>query len=73
MIMKPEPISKSNLIEKHPLILFFVFAYFFFFVSLLIIGLIKQFVQIPDMLMQAFVVIASWTPNLAVILIVWKF
>lgn len=70
--MNPEPISKSNLIEKHPLILFFVFAYFFFFVSLLLIGLIRRFVHIPEPLMQVFVAFASWTPNLAAILIVWK-
>lgn len=69
--MNPNPISKSNLIEKHPLIFFFVFAYFFFFVSLLIIGLIKRFVHIPDTMMQVFVAIASWTPNLAALLIVW--
>jgi CAAX protease family protein len=72
MTMNPKPISKSNLIEKHPLILFFVFAYFFFFVSLLLIGLIRRFVHIPDTLMQVFVAFASWTPNLAAILIVWK-
>jgi uncharacterized protein len=72
MTMNPKPISKSNLIDKHSLILFFVFAYFFFFVSLLFIGLIKRFVQIPDTVMQVFVAIASWTPNLAAILIVWK-
>jgi len=70
--MNPKSVSKSNLIEKHPLILFFVFAYFFFFVSLLLIGLIRRFVHIPDTVMQLFVAFASWTPNLAAILIVWK-
>jgi membrane protease YdiL (CAAX protease family) len=72
MTMNPKLIGKSNLIEKHPLILFFVFAYFLFFVSLLLIGLIRRFVHIPDTLMQVFVAFASWTPNLAAILIVWK-
>lgn len=70
--MNPKPISKSNLIEKHPLILFFVLAYFFFFVSLLIIGLIKRFVQIPGTMMHMLVAVASWTPNLAAILVVWR-
>ncbi len=62
----------KNLIEKHPLLLFFVFAYLFFFMSLLIIGIIINIVQIPDVVMQICVAIASWTPNIAAILIVWK-
>jgi membrane protease YdiL (CAAX protease family) len=72
MTMNTKSVSKSTLIEKHPLILFFVFAYFFFFVTLLSIGLIKRFVPISDTMMQVFVAIASWTPNLAAILVVWK-
>jgi uncharacterized protein len=72
MTMNTKSASKSTFIEKHPLLLFFVFAYFFFFVSLLLIGFIKRFVYIPDTMMQVYVAIASWTPNLAAILVVWK-
>lgn len=70
--MNTKPINKINLIEKYPLMFFFVLAYFFFFIFLLIIGLLKQFIHIPETMMQVLVAFASWTPNLAAILVLRK-
>lgn len=70
MVMNSTSASKHSLKEKHPLVLFFVFAYFFFIVFLLIIGPIKNFVLISETITQILVAVASWTPNIAAILVV---
>jgi membrane protease YdiL (CAAX protease family) len=57
---------------KRPLFMFFVLAYLFFFLSLLVIGIINNLIHLPAAIMPILVAMASWTPNIAAILIVWK-
>lgn len=56
--------------KKHPLLAFFVLAYGFFVVALLAIGGIVYTWPVSPQWMNALKLIASWTPNMAVLVVV---
>jgi uncharacterized protein len=63
--------TNKNLVQKYPLLGFFVLAYVFFFASLMVIGVFVFNVSISPFVMQWFVALGSWTPNLAAFVVLW--
>ena len=60
---------EKNLIKTYPLLAFFILAYLFFFLALLIIGGITRVVSISPTFLNTLVVFAAWTPNLAALFV----
>ncbi len=63
-------VNEKNLIKKYPLVAFFVLAYVFFFLVLMVIGGIFTLVSISPFVLDWLTAIASWTPNVAAVLVV---
>jgi uncharacterized protein len=64
-------VNEKNLIKKYPLIVFSVFSYVFFLLVLLAIGVTLNTFSISPFVMNWLIAIGSWTPNVAVLLVVW--
>ena len=62
--------DEKNLIKKYPLAAFFVLAYVFFFLMLMVIGGIFTLVPISPFVLDWLTAIASWMPNVAAVLVV---
>ncbi len=62
--------NEKNLIKKYPLGAFFVLADVFFFLTLMVIGGIFTLVSISPFVLDWLTAIASWTPNVAAVLVV---
>ncbi len=60
---------KGNLLQRRPLVSFFVLAYLFFLITILIIGAVVSLTSVSDVLMGLLIAIASWTPNLAALVV----
>lgn len=62
--------SEKKLLKRYPLLAFFVLAYLFFFVMLMLIGGLLKLVSVSPTVMSILIAIASWTPNLAAVVLV---
>ena len=62
--------SENNLLKRYPLLVFFVLAYLFFILALILIGGLLKMVSVSPTMMSILVTLASWTPNLAAVLLV---
>ena len=62
---KPE----RNLLRTHPLVSFFILSYLFFLIALLIIGAVVSLTSVSDIVMGLLIALASWTPNLAAVVV----
>jgi len=60
---------KRNLLKRYPLISFFVLSYLFFMITIMIIGAVVTLTSVSDIIMGLLIAIASWTPNLAAVVI----
>ncbi len=60
---------KGNLLQRRPLVSFFVLAYLFFLITILIIGAVVSLTSVSDVLMGLLIAIASWTPNLGALVV----
>jgi membrane protease YdiL (CAAX protease family) len=63
--------TEKNLVRKYALLVFFVLAYVFFFVTLMVIGLFVFTVGISPFVLSWLIAIGSWTPNLAAFVVLW--
>jgi len=64
---KREP--KRNILIKYPLASFFVLSYLFFLVAIMIIGAVVSLISVSNIFMGFLIAFASWTPNLAAVVI----
>lgn len=62
--------SEKNLLKRYPLPAFFVFAYLFFFLALALIGGLLKMISVSPTVMSILIALASWTPNLAAVIVV---
>lgn len=62
---KPE----SNWLRTHPLVSFFILSYLFFLIAILIIGAVVSLTSVSDIVMGLLIALASWTPNLAAVVV----
>ncbi len=60
---------KNNLLRKYPLVSFFVLCYIFFLITILIIGAVVSLTSVSDIVMGLLIACASWTPNLAAVVV----
>ena len=60
---------KSNLFRKYSLVSFFILAYLFFLIAILIIGAVVSLTTVSDFIMGLLIAFASWTPNLAAVVV----
>jgi len=60
---------KRNILSKHPLASFFVLSYLFFLIALLLIGAVVSLTAVSDIFMGLLIAVASWTPNLAAVVV----
>jgi membrane protease YdiL (CAAX protease family) len=70
MTTDPNHELKKNLLQRYPLGSFFVLSYLFFLIAILIIGAIVSLTSVSDIFMGLLIAFASWTPNLAAIVVV---
>ncbi len=61
--------QKRNLLRKYPLVSFFVLSYLLFLIAILIIGAIVSLTSVSAISMSLLVAFASWTPNLAAVVV----
>ena len=61
---------EKNLLKRYPLVAFFVLAYLFFFIVLMLIGGLLKMISVSPTVMSTLIALASWTPNLAVVVLV---
>ena len=59
----------KKFLKQHPLGSFFVLAYLFFLMTILVIGAVVSFTSVSDFVMGLLIALASWTPNLAAIIV----
>lgn len=64
-------VTEKNFVKKYPLLVFFVLAYVFFTISLLIAGVFVFTFSISQFALEWFVALGSWTPNLAAAIVLW--
>jgi membrane protease YdiL (CAAX protease family) len=62
--------SEKNLLKRYPLVAFFVLAYLFFFLALMLIGGLLKMISVSPTGMSVLIALASWTPNLAAVVLV---
>jgi membrane protease YdiL (CAAX protease family) len=60
---------KSNLLRRFPLVSFFVLSYLFFLIAILIIGAVVSLTSVSVIFMGLLIAFASWTPNLAAVVV----
>ena len=61
--------SGKNLLKRYPLISFFVLSYLLFLIAIMIIGAVVGLTTVSDFLMGLLIAFASWTPNLAAVVV----
>jgi uncharacterized protein len=61
--------SKKNLLRKYPLGSFFILSYLFFLIAIMIIGAVVSLATVSDFGMGLFIAFASWTPNIAAVVV----
>jgi len=59
--------SERNMLKRYPLLAFFGFTYLFFLVALALIGGLLKMVSVSPTVMSILIALASWTPNLAAV------
>ena len=64
-------VTEKNFVQKYPLLVFFVLAYVFFLASLIVIGVFVKTLSITPFVLNWFAAAASWTPNLAALVVLW--
>lgn len=60
---------KRNLLRRYPLGSFFVLSYLFFLIAIMIIGAVVSLTSVSDFSMGLLIAFASWTPNLAAVVV----
>jgi CAAX protease family protein len=61
---------KRNLLQRYPLVSFFVLSYLLFLIAILIIGAIVSLTPLPDIWMGLLIAVAAWTPNAAAVIVI---
>ena len=69
MTIKSNREPKRNILGKHPLASFLVVSYLFFLIAILIIGAAVSLTSVSDFFMGLLIAVASWTPNLAAVVV----
>lgn len=63
--------AAQPLVKRHPLPMFFVLAYLFFLISLVVTGVLVFQFAITPFVLDWCAVVGSWTPNLAALVVLW--
>ena len=61
--------SKTNLLKRYPLVSFFILSYLFFLIAILFIGIFVSRTAVSDITIGLLIAFASWTPNLAAVVV----
>lgn len=60
---------KRDPLRRYPLVSFFVLSYLFFIIAIFLIGAVISLVSVSTTIMGLLIAVASWTPNLAAVVV----